>query len=157
MGSIPMARFFRSGSQQGGSLISMLVAVGIMGILALAFANTFTNNMKTLKDIQKSGDVEDIKRLVRLTMDCTRTVAAKPASCPLNTYVNMKRIATSDINLIQLYTANPPPTVIANYGLRAKCGSSANSFLVDYCEMSVPGGSSCATWKPLFSVPIACP
>jgi hypothetical protein len=99
-------------SSSGISLVSVLVAVGIAGILAVALSQLMTDNNNAQRNIELRSDAETIKRTVLTQMDCAETLGfANPSASDLNTVCS---------GPISLKRANG--TVIGGYGASEKIG-----------------------------------
>lgn len=59
----------------GMSLVSVLMAVGIMGIVALGLSRLVTNSQDGIRSVELRGDLETIRQLLMAQVDCTSTFA----------------------------------------------------------------------------------
>ena len=64
---------FKNNDGAGFSLVGILIGIGIMGILVTALMATFSNNIQQVMIVQKLGELEDLRRFIRMTHDCTQT------------------------------------------------------------------------------------
>jgi hypothetical protein len=64
-----------SNPQCGSSLIAVLVAMGIMGIITAILAQTFRNNLQMTSKVQIRGELEDLRRYIRISISCEKTFA----------------------------------------------------------------------------------
>jgi type II secretory pathway pseudopilin PulG len=63
----------RKHSEAGMSLISVMFGVAIVGILIAVINSLASNNMRASKMIERQGQMEDIRRLIRMRLDCAAT------------------------------------------------------------------------------------
>lgn len=59
--------------QDGMSLVSVMVALAVVGVLAMVAMQFASNSIKSAKAIERLGEQEDIRRLIRSRMDCAAT------------------------------------------------------------------------------------
>lgn len=65
----------------GFSLVTVLVAIGIAGILAVAVSKIMGIGFKGNRSIQNRTDLGHIRNLISTRLDCVRTLGAAPAIC----------------------------------------------------------------------------
>jgi hypothetical protein len=63
-------------NEYGMSMISILVGVGILGMLATLLMQFSENSITAAKTIHFQGEVEDLRRTIRSRMSCKTTIAA---------------------------------------------------------------------------------
>ena len=133
-------------SERGSSLVSVIVGLGIMGIVMTIVSQTTSNNMKALTIVEKRGDLEDLRRYVRL-MDCPKTFPAGVACIG-------GPVAIRSSKGTRPLVATGNGTVLGHYTLRATCrldpGSGARRLSVNFTSEDRNGS--------LFdAVPLVCP
>lgn len=72
----------RIGDDRGFSLTSVLVAVGIVGIIAVALSTTVLNGVKGQKRVELKGELETMRRSLLEGLDCAASLPTAPSSCP---------------------------------------------------------------------------
>ena len=114
--------FFRSDS--GASLVAVLIAVGLLGIMASMMAQRMSLATKSQVDLERKLDFQALNRFVLESAHCALTVAAAPNPCPEGTYVDVKTSAQNGKVIIQKFNPSHPGslTVFGEYSVRAKCG-----------------------------------
>ncbi len=71
-------------ARQGFTLIEVLVAIGLMGLLALGLAEIFKQQMFVQDKIRDRGVLEDMRNVVRSVVNCQLSCAANVARIPAN-------------------------------------------------------------------------
>ncbi len=136
-----------SPSESGMSLLSVVVAFGITGILAGMMTIFFSNSMSFANDITVRNNLEDLRRLVRIGTNCQLTVAAKPATCGAGTLLELKKgSAKKPTTFVDI-----PYSKFGKYDLKASCTAVAHEYNI---EVRRGFGS----WKKLFpaDLPFTC-
>ncbi len=59
--------------EDGVSLITVMVALAIVGILMAVVMTFAKNSINAAKAIERLGELEDVRRLIRARMDCATT------------------------------------------------------------------------------------
>ncbi len=142
----PKLRSYKEATS-GFALIAVLAGAVILIIAFVAFQNTVSQALKTLKLVEGSGKVEDVRQLLRIRVDCDRTFADGPATCTTGTAIALK--ANSGAVVVTAATASPY-TSINDIELRATCTSVPKVYFVEKLMAPAPG------WNPLFTVPFSC-
>ena len=135
--------------QEGMSIVSVMVAVGLLGIFSVLFLNVVKATLQAAKNIGDSADVENLRRYIRIGHDCNNTTAALPPSCPVGTSVALMRFAVGTSALVQIPNGTIF-TTIGDYNLKASCGISVKEFIVEYSLKSTN------VWDELFKIPVRC-
>ena len=81
----------RRQKKNGFSLLCILIAVAILSILGGVLTSSFGNNLVASKKITELGSTEDIRRYIRIGMDCPRTLAGLPNPCPAGTSIAIEK------------------------------------------------------------------
>jgi hypothetical protein len=71
-------------NSKGFSLVSILVAVGILGIIATISSSWFTNMDKISSKLDDLQGREEIRQYLRIQLDCEKTIEKFPPECKLN-------------------------------------------------------------------------
>ena len=134
-------------SQAGVSLVGVMIAVAIVGVLANVIAGSFKQNLSTTQKINERAAEEELRQYIRIGMDCAQTTAAV-TSCSGNAAVALKRskAGAPDLVVKSLKTY----TKVGKYNLKAYCVSDKKTFNVDYSPTQT-------NWQKLFTIPIVCP
>lgn len=132
--------------QSGASIVTVLVAIGIVGIMAAVSANYFKNSSDVSNSIRARNQIEDLRRLVRLSVNCEATLAGRPASCADGTPVELKRGVKTPTTFVSVAGSK-----FGDYEVRAKCGEGPHIFQVEFRRKQ-------GRWTRLFpaDVPLAC-
>lgn len=69
---------------RGFSLIEVLVAIGLMGILALGLAEIFRQQIFVQDKVRDRGALEDMRNVVRSVVNCQLPCATNMARIPAN-------------------------------------------------------------------------
>lgn len=134
-------------NQKGISLVGVMVAVGLIGIVALVLSSMFKGMTENLKSLRDKSDVEDLKRYIRFGMNCTKTYEAMPHPCNANAIIAVKRRLGT--NLVEPYSQSNH-TKLDKYIIKAQCTGSRDEFQI---YKSINGSS----WSPIFQLPLNCP
>lgn len=74
----------KKNSQSGFTLIEILVAVGLMGLLALGIAEIYRQQMYVQDKVRDRGALEDLRNVVRSVVNCQYPCVANVARIPTN-------------------------------------------------------------------------
>ena len=125
-------------NEVGLSLISMMVAVGIAGILAMVMAQRFANDAAAQQDVEIRSELLGLQRYLLNAVDCTATAAAIAAPCTIERRVDLKSSSLTMPVLVSSDSTNP--TKIGLFTLRATCVG-GGKLLVEAAKFQ-PGSSS---------------
>ena len=130
----------------GVSIVSVLVAIALLGLLAALISTLFSQSFLILKKQQDANTVDELRRYVRIGMACPppglEWVTGSEIAVP-------KRGGTNQ-TLIQL--GSPGYTKIGSHCLRAVVTS-----VTPIKEFDVEYSSDCSQWKSLLYLKILCP
>lgn len=147
MNSIKMVR-----NERGFSMVSILVALGIMGILGVVFSEMFSNQITMRKKIERFDDLENLRNMIRFGTDCTNTTSGWAATCAANLDIAIKRSgAAPGVDLVARRVSGVTPTKIGDFYLTAACTGTARNYIIKY------GTTAAAVTSNLFSVTTTCP
>lgn len=71
-------------SMNGFSLLEVMVAIGLMGLLALGLAEIFRQQVHVQGNLQDRGTLEDIRNVVRSSVKCDLPCATNVTRIPAN-------------------------------------------------------------------------
>ena len=144
----PARRFHSSldgHSERGVSLIALLVAVGLLGIMAIVGMSAFKNSVDTMRALTVKSDFEDLRNYIRIGMDCSKTFAKQPCSGAIQIVSKGKDSRT-------LVAKNDAKLGV--YFLKASCQVSEGMKFVKIKARR----SAHDNWDELFTnVPLVCP
>lgn len=130
------------------SLVTVLVAVGLLGIVVAVLTTLFSNQFKMIKTIEQRGELEDLRNVVRNVLSCANTVEklGPGTDCPGSPVA----VYAHGSKARPFFPATPPFRKVGTYEIVASCsGKEVKAFQFHY----VKGSSR----KPLFAVPFNCP
>lgn len=131
---------------RGFSLVSLLVAIGIVGFLGLVVAQTFKGKITAANAVASKGELEDLRNFVRVSFDCTESAKKMPSGCPSGSEIELRRQSGA------IVIAKDGGTVLGKYRLRASCGG-GSEIVITYS----PQANKSAAARPLFiEVPLVC-
>ena len=120
--------------QHGFSLISVVVTLGLIGILAPMVAQGFAHGMYVANSVRTKVDLENLRHYVRAGFDCGATTSAVPSCIPGDVAILNRSNGTV---LIDLATINPdsthvPSTHVGKYKIFATCIAAPSTYNVSY-------------------------
>lgn len=134
----------RQSSEAGNAILSVLIAIGIFGILSVSMTNMGSNSMKASKSVSYRQDLETIKKTISSRMDCKETLGINPASVlPLTcggARHKLRRIGGGKIG--------SNPNMIGDWTISSKC---INQKLI--IQASMPGVKDPLTGRLLDDLP----
>ncbi len=151
--------------ESGMSLISVLVAMGIMSIIAYTLSTSLVNTFHAVRHAELQADVIDLHAYLLTRVDCIRTIAGikeNPHS------VELVDSTPSHRPLVKR-ASQGSYTKIGPYSLRASVASCPNcsggrKILVEFAALGANGFSNdpltgkLSSWSDLYGgVPYACP
>lgn len=120
--------------QKGNSLLSVVIAAGIMITLSYQFASFMIYNLKAMKQYELKSDKEAAKRLLISSVSCADSLPY--GSCKPGSNISIKR--RSKISGVK--------TVIENYGtkfgsytLKAECSGSGDGIVIKAARLAKNG------------------
>lgn len=138
--------------QDGFSLISVLVAIGILGIVLSAVMQSLQNNLKAQKKFEELSDMVEIRRVMRARIDCAATKTANGSNWDVcNGSSNIRAVDSAGTTVI----AQSAP--FSNYGpyiLDAKCTKDASN--TASIVINVKKGSTVVSSDLFRKVPYTC-
>ncbi len=138
----------------GFGLISLLIAIGVMGLIFAGVMESLQNNLKAQKKFEELSDMVELRRVLRSRIDCTQTKAANPGSWN-NCNGNLKIKASDVAGTIVISDSNPLKT-IGPYSLEARCTVDGNGRGTLKISMIKTTGSISVTNDLFKKVPIVC-
>ena len=139
-------------NERGFSIVSILAALAILGILAAMFSGMFSNQITMRKKIQTLDDLENLRNMIRIGIDCPNTTSSLPATCVANTLLAIKRSGTAPgADLIAKKVSGNAITKIGDFYVAATCTGTLRNYIVKY------GTTAAAVTTNLFAVTTTCP
>jgi type II secretory pathway pseudopilin PulG len=110
-------------NNDGMSLVTVMMVVGIMGIIAVTVSQMMINNKKESVVLENQIDKLALNRYLMAAASCSLTKDAAPSPCNDGTYVDVKP-SKGTSTLVAKYLPNDPSkaTKIGKWTVRAKCG-----------------------------------
>lgn len=101
-----MARLGFAKQQHGSSLLSALVALGLLGVAGKVMMSLFSTSSKSMKAVNIRSDLQDINRTIDSRINCRNTLAPFGLTTPVNCAgpvtlldSNMKPIVSNDAKM----------------------------------------------------------
>ena len=139
-------------NERGFSIVSILAALAILGILAAMFSGMFSSQITMRKKIERLDDLENLRNMIRIGTDCTNTTSGWAATCTANLDIPIKRSGTAPgADLIAKKVSGNAITKIGDFYVAATCTGTARNYIVKY------GTTDTAVTTNLFSVTTTCP
>lgn len=136
----------------GFSIISLLVAIGVLGLILSGVMESLKNNMKAHKKFEELSDMVDIRRVIRARVNCAATKTANGNNWTLcNGSTKIKAVDQSNATVI---SETNPATTYGPYTLELTCTMSGGtaSLRLDVKK------SGTLTYPNIFKkVPFTCP
>ena len=108
-------KFISAGlNESGSSLLSIVVAVGILGIIIKISASMFANQVQVGTALERREQLEGLRATLRMGLDCKKTISMLAATSPANTDIELVRQ-----NGLTLVAGVRPYTKIGKYTLSA--------------------------------------
>lgn len=133
------------GRSAGSSLVGILVALAILGILSAVAMTMFKNNLDTVNKLAKAGDFEDMRNYFRSSIDCAKTFATQGCE---GKPVRLLSKGTTSREIVPLAGAK-----VGQYNLAASCTLQDG---IKAIQIHVRGGKA-KDAEPLFKIPFPCP
>lgn len=118
-------------SEAGMSLISILVAIGLTGILATIMGTIWTNSFKTQHRLELKGDIASAKSYIKSQLDCEATLTPMP-SCSSSTPVTLKKVGGGNLT-----TSNG--LLYGNFYAAATCDSTSGTLVINLAKKDSAG------------------
>lgn len=134
------------GKECGVSLVAVLVAIALLGIMATIVNIFFSQNFKVLKTQQDGNTTEELRRYVRIGMACP---PAGPAWV-LNSEIAIPKRGGTTQTLIKIGSTGY--TRVGTQCLRAVVTA-----ITPFKEFDVHYSPDCIQWKSLSYLKIQCP
>ena len=136
--------------ERGASLLATLVAVGILGLVAAAFASLLTFTQRANKHSEFKDELVGLRRVLRQQVNCATTLAGQ--SCD-----GVTRFALLDAHAHPIGKPHLTAWKLGNFDLSATCSSSAKAMTVQFARLktqttfySDPMNGSLYSWTTLY-------
>lgn len=161
----------RTARHAGFSLVSVLVAIAMMSLSALALNSLFANTFNAVRHAEMQADLIEIRSflLARTSCPTTMTAATVSACKTTNKWIAIRKNVTSSASNV-LIEDDADGTKIGRYSVRARCVacstcSNNRKIVVEYAMLNDKGGFSKnpltgkkVDWADMYEgVPFACP
>ncbi len=156
-------------NERGTTLMMVLIATMVSGILLLAVLALLTLQNKSQKNVEIQSDLIDLRNYVAMNTDCTRSVVPRPSACDVGGPIDL---LARDGSL--LVSGNPDSYTLigGKYFLRSSCANcpgcaNGKKVLVEFMigrmgalgpePLRNPLTKRVANWQDLFrEVPFGC-
>jgi prepilin-type N-terminal cleavage/methylation domain-containing protein len=107
--------------EAGLTLIELVVALGILGILILVVSTVYVQEASVKRKLDDQMNEIEVIRRILYGIDCDAT---KVTNCALSPYIALRSVTSSNPVLVRAFdsAAVANTTKIGNYLVRAKCG-----------------------------------
>lgn len=121
-----------SSPADGFSLVGILVALGLMGLIGSIVAQQMTYANKNQVELERKMDFQALNRFMLMSVHCELTASSAPFPCPNNTWVELKTAAQNGRTIVAKFNPATPDAVtkIGDYSVRAKCGT-GNKLIIE--------------------------
>ena len=155
-------------SETGASLLTVMVAIGIGGIVFTWAMQHMLNMMNTQKHYEIRSDYIALHNYVRRKLDCPITLPSYPPACNSSGFIAVK---TTDGGTTKTLIAIPSGSLyskVGDYSLRAKCipcpsCTNGKRILVEAAKLNSSGfrkdplTGKPIDWRDLFEdIPLGC-
>jgi prepilin-type N-terminal cleavage/methylation domain-containing protein len=138
---------FHKHSKKAYSLIEVLIAVALVGIIILALGSVLQNFISAKKKVELANNIESIRNEIRQKQDCANIVFPS-APCPAKTKIKIKNKFNKNIE------------VVAGYRLRGVCTGKNKEFNIFYnkprSKTKKKKKRKKEKWTNLFEIPRSC-
>ena len=148
-------------NSDGFSLIGMMVALGIMGIVAKSMSSYFSNQYAAVTQYSLQSDKEEIRRWVNFGTDCAQAMTLLKNKCNGSKYVAIPG-HTPGGTLVIAPTSAGDYTKVGGYYVKANCTANSGKTLLTFNFVICKTTDSCQAqpeaWKSLYvsGVPFEC-
>ena len=159
-------RWMSTHPTSGLSLMETMLTVGVFGLVAAIGARMMANKIFLQEHIETKGKVEDVRDLIRSSLDCGETFSNPVTKCDTGQFIEVLKSDSST-----LIKVPDPSTVFGDVGqdlveVRSKCSSGDGFYTMDMEYRRSSKGqvirdkltNSDYNWTNLFPVvPMTCP
>ncbi len=138
-------------SNRGMSMVGVVTATALLATFVALTARVHLSAKRITGMTEEVGAVRDVAHYLRQNLDCAATVQAPECSTDLQAVVEAKSCTGAE-----LLSGSTPYSKIANWNVRAKCGTGigTNRLLLEY-KATLANGSQ--EWQPMNrGVPMLC-
>ena len=144
------------GKECGVSLVTVLVALALLGVMATIVEKFVSNNFKVLGTQQDGKTLEDLRRYVRIGMACPKVPPQGPAWVLNSEIAIPKRGGGTQALINKSSTGSTGYTKVGSQCLRAVVTAVVTP-TTPIKEFNVEYSPDCLTWKSLSYLKIQCP
>jgi len=124
----------RNKAQEGLSLLVVLMALAISGLIAISVRDLISNSLAANRHYLIKTELRELQTFITFTTSCARTKSATP-TCAAGEYLNIHKASGA-----VLIAKSAPLSKYGKYKLRAVCRS-GGKIEVEYARGSEPFGN----------------
>jgi hypothetical protein len=123
----------RRNGERGESLVTVVIAVGILGIMTVVGLRACSNGMSAASSLSLRGDRDQVVSMLSELVSCGNTFdpavnpSFNPATCDENTLVNIYAVSNGASPRLLVSKSNTSPTTVGKMTLRATCSTDRRS------------------------------
>lgn len=143
---------FCESNEAGVSLVSLLIAIAIMGIVFVGVSQSISNTLKTQKKFEEMSDMSELRRVLRSRVNCAKTkevLGMSWSSCNGAT-----KIVGVDESGSQVVGNVSPATTFGPYSVELRCVVTGTGATM---RMTVSKGGAIVQNDLFRKVPYLCP
>ena len=139
------SKYKSNSNRLGMTLLSLILGTAIVGVLAVVASSLVQNSLKTTKEIQRMGELEDLRRYFRVVISCDQTFEDNP---PCNGAAVTLKKKNGEVAVKK----NHQLTTVGEYEVKATCNGNQNKTI----DIKVRFGKK-GKWIELFkNAPFVC-
>ena len=153
---------FLKRSDSGMTMMEIILSIGLFGLVAVMGARFFGSSIGTQEHIIVRGEVEDVRDLIRSSIDCDKTMINQVTACGTSQYIEIRK----QDNTVLIPKISPFGAMGGGVEVRSKCSTGDGFYKLDMEYRRVANGAvikdqmngKMYDWAPLFAnVPVSCP
>ena len=116
-------------SEQGMSLVEIMISIALMSMLALSASKLLVANQYALKAVDLKVDLTAIKRMIGQNIDCKASLPDVPTqACQLPQFIDLK----TENGRILVANNGKAGTRIDEWLIRSRCSVKAERIVIEY-------------------------
>lgn len=128
--------FPKNARSSGMSMTSVLIGLGLTGILAVALNQLLSNSFKGSKNVELKADVLALRHMLLSATSCSLTMPL--GTCTANTDMELLRKTGSGSQVLVKNPTGTDITRIGDFAVRAKCNATGNGLDIRFARLK-PG------------------